>query len=68
MQLDDPAGDREPEAGAATVGRTGLVGAVEALEDPLDLVGRDARPLVADGDPEPARPPGDVDANLSAFG
>ena len=51
VQLDDPARDREPEAGAAVGRRSGPGRAVEALEDPLGLVGGDARALVGDLDP-----------------
>ena len=49
VQLDDPAGDREAEAAAALGRRSARGRAVEALEDPLGLVGRDAR--------APRRPP-----------
>ena len=44
-----------PEAGRPARGgirRTGRVGAVEALEDVADVVGRDARTLVGDADLE----------------
>ena len=39
VEVDDPLGDGEAEAGAAVAGCAGRVGAVEALEDAVDLVG-----------------------------
>ena len=46
VELDDGAGDGEPEAGAASIGGTCVVGAGEALEDRV-VVGRwDARSVV----------------------
>ena len=48
--VDDPARDRQPEPGAAVARGARRVGAVEALEHPLGLGGRDAGPLVGDHD------------------
>ena len=42
VRFDDCAGDRQAEAAAAAVAGAALVGAVEALEDVLELVVRDA--------------------------
>ena len=55
MGVDDPARDREAEAGAAVARRAGGVDAVEALEHALGLLGRDARALVGDLDRRHAR-------------
>ena len=52
--FDDRACDREAEAAAAAIARAALIEAVEAFEDLLELVGRDARPAIADGDLESA--------------
>ena len=46
VQVDDPAGDREAEAGAAVIGGAGGVGAVETLEDPRRVGVGDAGALV----------------------
>ena len=54
MGFDDRACDREAEAGAAAIARAAVIEAVEAFEDVLELVGRNARPAVADGDLESA--------------
>ena len=48
--LDRPAGQREPEADAAGVTRAAGVHAVETLEDPLAVDGRDAGTGVAGTD------------------
>src|SRR3712207_8620494 len=53
--VDDPARDREAEAGTAVAGRPRRVHAVEALEHALGLVGRDPGTLVGDDDRGPAR-------------
>ena len=50
MSLDDVAGDAQPEAGAAVVGRAGLVDASEALEDPVPVGERDASAVILDDD------------------
>ena len=54
MGFDDRACDRETEAAAAAIARAAVIEAVEAFEDLLELVGRDARPAIADGDLESA--------------
>ena len=52
VRLDDLLGDRQAEAGVLAEGLLlGAVG-VEALEDPLELVGADARAVVLDHDLE----------------
>src|SRR5581483_3465803 len=48
--LGDPAGEAQPEAGARGAGGSRLRGAVEALEDALLLLGRNAGSAVDDGD------------------
>ena len=48
MQLDDPAGDREAEAGPTGCGRTALVGPGEAFEDAVCVLGGDAGTRVGD--------------------
>ena len=53
--LDDVPDDGEAEPGAAGRARASLVDAVEALEDPRHLVGRDADALVGDGDRDRGR-------------
>ena len=47
---DHVADDGEAEAGAAGLAAAGLVDPVEALEDPLEVAGRDADAVVGDGD------------------
>ena len=54
MGFDDRACDRKAEAAAAAIARAAVIEAVEAFEDLLELVGRDARPAIADGDLESA--------------
>ena len=49
--LDDRPGDREPESAAAAVARAAGIGAMETIEYAIDLVGRDARTVVADREP-----------------
>ncbi len=46
VKVDEPAGDREAEPGAAGVLGTRAAGAEEAVEDAVEVVGRDARPVV----------------------
>jgi hypothetical protein len=43
-----PTSARQPQPAASLVARAALVGAVEAVEDALELVGFDPRPIVAD--------------------
>src|SRR5262245_55105528 len=42
LHLDQPLDDRQAQAASAGLAGAGLVGTVEALEDPRQLVGRDA--------------------------
>ena len=51
--LGDPLDDRQPEARAGLAAR--VVGAPEAVEDPVEVAVREARPVVADGRPGPRR-------------
>src|SRR6478672_142744 len=51
--LDQLLGDREAQAGAAGVAVSRLVGAVEAVEDPVDHILVDADPGVGDADRRP---------------
>jgi hypothetical protein len=46
VQLDDRAGDAEAQAAAPGGAVARLLAAVEAVEDALALLGRDARPVV----------------------
>ena len=55
VQLDDPPGDGQAEAGTAVVGGPGGVGPEEPVEDPLGLLGRDARAGVEHLDDHAAR-------------
>ena len=55
VRLGDVADDREPEPGAAGAAAAGLVDAVEALEDPLEVARRDPDAVVADLDRRPSR-------------
>ena len=48
MGLDDAAADRQPQPGAAQA--AGVLQAIEAVEDALQVVGGDARPAVGHGD------------------
>ena len=54
MRLRDLADDREPEPAPASRPRARLVGAPEAVEDPLPMLGGDAGAVVGDGEPRPA--------------
>src|SRR5580698_147305 len=47
VQLDDGPRDRQPESGAAVAGCSGRVGPVAPVEDPVEIAGRNAIPLVA---------------------
>ena len=62
MCLRDGVHDGKPETGAAGAPRAGVVGAGEAVEDPVDRVGRDAAAFVADLDQAVAagEPAGDL--------
>ena len=51
MRLDDLPRDRQAEAGILAEALTGPVG-VEAFENPLEGMGRNARPVVVDDDLE----------------
>ena len=48
MCLDDGLGDGQPEAQALGVVRRGIAGAAEALEDALELLGRNADAVIGD--------------------
>ena len=50
VQVDDPLGDGEAEAGATVAGRARGIGAVKALEDAVLLGFRDAGAFVDDLD------------------
>src|SRR5688572_30671087 len=50
VQLHEVPREREPEAGAASWRALSFLGLIELLEDPLQLVGRDADALVDDVD------------------
>ena len=50
MGLDDRSGDRQPQSAASLGTAAPLVGAVEAIEDPHELVGLDPPAVVADGE------------------
>src|SRR5713226_1414999 len=51
LELGQQARDREAEAPAATRATAGLIDAVEAVEDALHVLGRDARPGICDAHP-----------------
>src|SRR5512142_1263448 len=51
--LHDRAGDREAQPAAAALARAAPLGAVEALEDGVQMLRGDARPAVADRDSQP---------------
>ena len=53
----DVAHDRQPETGAAGLAAAGPVDPVEALEDPLEVAGRDADAVVARPSSRPSRRP-----------
>ena len=55
--------DGQAEAGAAGGAGAGLVGPVEPLEDPVDVVRGDADALVGDGDLDPVVVLPQVDAS-----
>src|SRR5258706_8066603 len=50
VRLDDLLGDGQPQAGALGLAREQVVAAVEALEDPLAVLGADAGAVVLDFD------------------
>ena len=50
MRLDDRSGDRQPQPAASLGTAAALVGAVEAIEDPPELVGLDPTAVIADGE------------------
>src|SRR5689334_7170482 len=52
LRLDQLARYVEPESGPADAAPVGAVHPVEAPEQPRQLVGRDAEPLVGDRDPD----------------
>ncbi len=52
MGFDDRSGDRESETGTPRTPASAAVDAVKALEDSVELVGRDSRPGVAHRDVE----------------
>src|SRR5207247_3576967 len=52
LQLGEQPGDRETEAGAAQLAAAGLVDPEEAVEDPLDVLGRDAGSRVSHARPD----------------
>ena len=54
VRLSDLPHDREPESAAAARTRAPVVGAPEAVEDPLAVLGRDPGAVVRDGKPGPA--------------
>src|SRR6266511_461268 len=58
VQVDDPAGDGQAEAGPSLVGGAGGVGTVEAFEDALGLALGDAGTLVGDLDDDLGGPAG----------
>ena len=51
MKLDEIAGERKAESCAAASRPPALLGLVELVEDPLQLVRSDADPFVGDVDP-----------------
>jgi len=53
VRLGDPARDSQPQPRAATPSCARLVQAVEPLEDALQILGRNARPRIAHGQPRP---------------
>src|SRR5262249_61067567 len=53
MPLGDVLHDREPQPRATALAATGLIDAIETLEDPLEVVMRNANALVAHGDDQP---------------
>ena len=57
MTLDDVAGDRQAEPGAAGVAGSGFVEAGEAFEDELPIVQRDPGAVVTDGQPDATHRP-----------
>src|SRR5207245_6628183 len=63
VRLHDRARDRQAEAAAAVIAAARLVGPVEAVEDPLEPLGRNARTRVGDAelDVPVARRAGDRD-------
>jgi len=46
--LYDPMGDRQAETGATRLAASGWIGAIEALENMGELLGRDADPGIVD--------------------
>ena len=60
--------DREPEAGAAGGAVPRRVDAVEALEDPVELLGRDADATVGDADVDRGFAPGRADDHRRSLG
>src|SRR2546423_9845169 len=53
VRFHDRARDREAEPAAAVIAVTGLVDAVEAVEDPLEAIGRDPGTGVGDAELDP---------------
>src|SRR5229473_2205077 len=68
MQIDDPAGDREAEAGAAGFTGARLIGTVEAFEDVREVFFGDADAGVADFDARMAGSIRKAQGNLAAGG
>ena len=66
--LGDGGHDRQAEPGAALGAAAGRVGAVEALEDPVGLVGRQARALVGDLDGDEDCPSSETSSSRTATG
>jgi hypothetical protein len=54
VRLDDHLGDRQAKAASPTVAGATRVGPVKAVEHALELLGWNARPVVAHGDLDPA--------------
>ena len=50
IHLDRPFGDSKPEAGSAAFSRSRLIDTKEAVENPLAVLGGDARTLIDDLD------------------
>jgi len=50
MGFDDPGADGQSQSGAFLCMGAGIVGAVEAIEDPLLIIGRNSDPLIGNRD------------------
>jgi hypothetical protein len=54
MSFNDRPGDSKPQSAASTPSVTRRFGAVEAVKNALKVCFRDTRPLIGDGEDQPA--------------